>query len=63
MVLSPILTFLFGKGCRFTPTCSNYTIEAVNRFGLKKGIPLAVKRIIRCNPSSEGGYDPVPKKI
>ena len=47
---------------RFTPTCSNYAIEAIENYGAFKGLLLALKRIIKCNPWHEPGYDPVPKK-
>lgn len=46
--------------CRFTPTCSQYTYQAVEKYGVIKGSWLGVKRIIRCNPRSAGGYDPIP---
>lgn len=46
--------------CRFTPTCSQYAVEAVTKYGALKGTFLAIKRIIRCNPLFKGGYDPVP---
>ncbi|MBE5921307.1 MAG: membrane protein insertion efficiency factor YidD [Lachnospiraceae bacterium] len=46
--------------CRFYPTCSQYAIEAVEKYGALKGGFLAVKRILRCNPFSKGGFDPVP---
>ena len=48
--------------CRFTPTCSAYSIEAFKKRGFFVGMILTVSRIIRCNPFSKGGYDPVPEK-
>ena len=47
--------------CRFTPSCSQYAIDAVREWGVFFGISLAIWRILRCNPFSAGGYDPVPK--
>ncbi|HAP34332.1 MAG TPA: membrane protein insertion efficiency factor YidD [Lachnospiraceae bacterium] len=46
--------------CRFTPTCSQYAIEAIEKYGAVKGGLLALWRILRCNPFCKGGYDPVP---
>lgn len=49
--------------CRFHPTCSQYTLEALRRFGFVRGTILAVWRILRCNPFCEGGIDPVPERF
>lgn len=48
-----------NRACRFTPTCSAYTIDAINEFGVVKGIFFGAKRILRCNPWGGHGYDPV----
>ena len=48
--------------CKYIPTCSNYAIQAIERFGPLKGTALAAFRVLRCNPFSRGGYDPVPEK-
>ena len=45
--------------CRFYPTCSQYALEAIEKYGAFKGSILAIKRILRCNPFSKGGYDPL----
>ncbi len=58
--ISPIFEQLFGKACRFTPTCSQYTIEALEKFGTVKGLALGFKRILRCHPWGGSGSDPVP---
>ncbi len=52
----------FPSSCRFTPTCSQYTIEALQIHGLFKGSWLAINRIIKCHPWGGSGYDPVPEK-
>ena len=46
--------------CKFYPTCSEYTKQAITKYGSIKGMWLGIKRILRCNPFSKGGYDPVP---
>lgn len=56
------IPFSSHNSCRFQPTCSNYAIEAIDRFGSIKGSYLTVKRILRCNPFGKSGYDPVPIK-
>ena len=48
--------------CIYTPTCSEYAIDAINEYGALKGSFMAFKRVLRCNPLSKGGYDPVPLK-
>ena len=46
--------------CRFVPTCSQYALEAIGKYGAWKGARLAVRRLLRCHPFCKGGYDPVP---
>ena len=48
------------KMCRFNPTCSEYMIQALNKYGTIKGLRLGIKRILRCHPKGKYGYDPVP---
>ncbi len=59
LTLSP--RFSHGS-CRFTPTCSQYAIEAIEIHGIFKGSLMAIWRILRCNPFNKGGWDPVPPK-
>ncbi len=54
---------LFPPTCRFEPTCSVYSIQALEKHGLFKGLYLSLRRIIRCNPLSKGGHDPVPNEF
>lgn len=50
----------FPAACRYTPTCSQYALEALRKYGPLKGLRLAIKRILRCHPWGGSGYDPVP---
>lgn len=52
----------FHNSCRHIPTCSNYAIEAIEKYGSIRGSFLSIKRIIKCNPLGTKGYDPVPRK-
>jgi putative membrane protein insertion efficiency factor len=58
-VISPLL----GCNCRFYPSCSSYAQEAIDKWGLRRGMVLAIKRLLRCHPlSKKHGYDPVPTR-
>tara|TARA_Y100000590_G_C14936681_1_gene719656 strand:+ start:8 stop:250 length:243 start_codon:yes stop_codon:yes gene_type:complete len=56
-----IFSPLFGSNCRYLPTCSEYTIESLKKFGILKGLFLSSKRILKCHPFGNKGFDPVPK--
>lgn len=55
------LSPFFGGACKFHPSCSNYAYEAIARHGARRGVVLAVKRLLRCRPFTMGGFDPVPE--
>ncbi len=54
-VLSPV----FGTKCRFYPSCSQYGLEAIRKYGFFYGVPVLLSRLVRCNPLNDGGYDPL----
>lgn len=58
LAISPIL----GHHCRFEPTCSSYSLDALRSHGVMKGVGLTVRRLLRCHPFHPGGYDPVPNQ-
>ncbi|HEX3253178.1 MAG TPA: membrane protein insertion efficiency factor YidD [Pyrinomonadaceae bacterium] len=55
LAISPLLP----PSCRFTPTCSEYAVDAISRYGAARGTVLALRRLLRCHPFNPGGYDPV----
>ena len=58
-LISPLL----GQSCRYLPTCSDYSIEALKTYGFFKGLFLSIKRILSCHPWGQGGFDPVKKEM
>jgi len=58
-LISPLL----GQSCRYLPTCSDYSIEALKTYGFFKGLFLSIKRILSCHPWRQGGFDPVKKEM
>ena len=57
-IISPIFHFM-GIRCKYYPTCSDYMLQAIEKYGILKGCLLGIKRIFKCNPFSKGGYDPL----
>lgn len=62
-IYQQLISPLFPGACRFHPTCSQYSIEALENHGVFKGTLLSIKRIAKCHPWGGSGYDPVPKRI
>ena len=66
IVILPIIAYqkfispFIGLNCRYVPTCSHYSIEAIEKFGIIKGTYLSIRRILKCNPFGSSGYDPMP---
>lgn len=58
LLISPML----GQNCRFSPSCSNYSMQAIERFGVFRGSWLTARRLLRCHPFHPGGHDPIPEK-
>ena len=58
-----IISPLIGPSCRYLPTCSEYSIEALKTYGFIKGFSLSLKRVMSCHPWGNSGFDPVKKKI
>jgi uncharacterized protein len=69
LLLAPIAAYqrwispAMPRRCRYEPTCSAYAAQSIRRFGVIRGLPLACWRLLRCNPFSDGGFDPVPDRF
>jgi len=61
--ISPLIVAMFGRACRFAPSCSEYAALAIKRDGIVRGGAMAAKRLARCHPLGAHGYDPVPASI
>lgn len=60
VAISPLIVAMFGRACRFEPTCSEYAVLAIGRHGIVRGGAMAARRLARCHPLGAHGYDPVP---
>lgn len=63
LIYKKVISPLFPARCKYYPTCSSYAVQSLKRFGVMRGSILAIWRILRCNPWSEGGIDPVPERF
>jgi putative membrane protein insertion efficiency factor len=63
IILSPVFVAMFGRACRFEPSCSAYALAAIEHHGLIRGGAMAARRLLRCHPLGGHGYDPVPARI
>jgi uncharacterized protein len=61
-IYKAFLSPFFGGACKYHPSCSNYAYEAIERHGARRGVVLALKRLLRCRPFVQGGFDPVPNE-
>lgn len=59
LLYKKLISPFFGEKCRFTPSCSDYSIEAIKKFGIIRGSFLTIIRILKCHPFNKGGFDPV----
>ncbi len=62
LIVSPIIVMLFGRACRFEPSCSQYAEQAIRTHGILRGGMMAAHRLLRCHPLGGQGYDPVPAR-
>jgi putative membrane protein insertion efficiency factor len=62
LVYQRVLSPLLGPRCRYEPSCSRYAVQAIREFGILRGLVLACWRVLRCNPFSDGGFDPVAEQ-
>jgi len=62
IAISALVVAMFGRACRFEPTCSEYAEESIRRHGFRRGSALTVRRLSRCHPLGGHGYDPVPQQ-
>jgi putative membrane protein insertion efficiency factor len=61
-LMTPLLRSVFGNGCIFTPTCSEYAVDAIEKYGIIHGVNYSIRRFMRCHPGTMPAYDPVPEE-